>query len=111
MTIREHFQRFQKRVSHVTMVVAVAAVIAFVLRYPHAKTAAAYAFGGVLALVYLAVFMLFLRKRYACPRCNADFVQLRREQVGRISLERRMFWDLWDKCPHCGLRFDAPWEG
>lgn len=110
MTIREHFQRLQKRVSYVTMTVAVAAVIVFVLRYPHATSATAYGFGGALALVYLAVFMLFLRKRYACPRCSADFMQLRREQVGRISLERRMFWDLWEKCPHCGLRFDAPWE-
>jgi|SRR5579862_4561901 len=109
MTIREHFQRLQKRTSYITMGVAVAAVIAFVLRSPHATTMAAYAFGGALALVYVAVFVLFLRKRYACPRCSADFVRLRREQVGRISRDRRMFWDLWEKCPHCGIGFNEPW--
>lgn len=109
MTIREHFRRFQKRVNNARVAVGLVAAVIFLWREPRGSQLAPYAFGAGFALAWLAVFALFLRKRYVCPRCGADFIQLRREMLGRFNPDRRLYWDLWEKCPHCGVSFDEPW--
>ncbi len=41
-----------------------------------------------------------------CPRCNANLSKLSRAQFG--AKDRRPVWQVFDKCPNCGLSFDDP---
>jgi hypothetical protein len=111
VTIREHFQRFQNRVSYMVVIGAVLVVALVDLRYPHLTKLqnAAIAFLGGIALALLL--LVFFRGRFKCPRCSADFRKLRRAQLGRFSTDRRMYWDLWDACPNCGVSFDESFSG
>ena len=61
--------------------------------------------GVVFALIMIPVFNTV----YRCPRSGANFLKLRKQQFGWFSGETRMFWQVWDTCPHCGISFDDPW--
>jgi hypothetical protein len=67
--------------------------------------------GIVGALAIFGVAWLFIRNRLNCPRCGAHFGKDRIAKVGRWSFDTRGAEELWDNCPHCGLRFDEPWPG
>ena len=109
MSIREHMRRFHQRVTRITVIVGVVTVLLFTWRYPHASGTAHYELGAVMGVVIGVVLLFVFRGRFVCPRCGADFLKLRRKERGRFNFDTRMFWQIWDKCPHCGVSFDDPW--
>lgn len=111
MTIREHFQRFHKRLTYITVSAVVLAVVLIELRYPHLTRLQNLMVALILGVVTSIVLLLGLKGRFRCPRCGADFQKLRRAQQSRLSLDARMYWDVWDACPNCAVSFDAPYSG
>lgn len=110
MTIREHFQRFYKRVTYITVIAVVLAVVLIDLRYPHLTGLQNLMVCSILGILLCVVLLLVFKKRFKCPRCGADFQKLRRAQRGRSAMDARMYWELWDACPNCGVNFDAPYR-
>jgi ribosomal protein S27AE len=97
----------------VSYIVVASVVLAFALielLYPgltKLQSAAISFFSGILLGLLLTV---FFRGRFKCPRCSADFRKLRLAQFGRFSTDRRIYWELWDACPNCGVSFDEPFS-
>lgn len=110
MTIRENFQRFMTRVSYVVVAGAVVIVVLIDLLYPDLTRLQSAAIAFFVGIGIALMLMVFFRGRFKCPRCNADLRKLRREQLGRWNTDRRMYWDLWEACPKCGVSFDAPYS-
>lgn len=110
LTIREQMQRSRTRMSWVVVPAVIALALAPLWLFPNAP---AWLFGVFPVLVGLSVGLTTNRvtnRSFICPRCGADFREIRWKQLGRFAYDRRMYWDLWDKCPQCGVSFDAPYE-
>jgi hypothetical protein len=43
----------------------------------------------------------------SCPRCKANLAKFSRAQFG--GDERRPVWQVFDRCPNCGVSFDDPY--
>lgn len=110
VTIREHFQRFMNSVSYIVVATAVLLVILIEFRYPHLTKLQNVAISLFIGIAFALLLMMFFRGRFKCPRCTADFRKLRRAQLGRFSTGRRMYWEIWDACPNCGVSFDEPFS-
>src|ERR1700734_2263699 len=102
-TIREHFQRVQKRLTSSAVCVVLAAALVAVYVFLHATSQAALLAGAVIGIgIIFAVFLLSKRPS-ACPKCQADLAKLQKQEVGGTDTP---FWQRWDKCPRCGVDFD-----
>lgn len=110
MTIREHFQLFYRRVTYITVIAVVLMVVLIGLRYHHFTRMQNLMVGLIVGIPVSVVLLLVLKGRFKCPRCGADFQKLRRAQHGRFARDARMFWEVWDACPNCGVNFDAPYS-
>lgn len=111
MTIREHFQRIQKTFKIALIVVAFAVLIPTFFLWPKAP-AMYYMVGGlVFATVSMAVMVPIMSRIYRCPRCDSSYRKMRIDQRGRFNSDSRLYWDLWEACPHCGLSFNEQWQG
>lgn len=110
MTVREHFQRAQGHLSLVLAVVA-AVLIGFLLYFnPHAPRYQYLLWGlGMGAVVFVIAFPI-TNTIFRCPSCGTTHSAMRRAESGRFN-DLRPVWDRWDKCPNCGLSFDAEWPG
>jgi hypothetical protein len=108
-TIREHFQRVQKRATTSALSILVATALVAVDVFFH-RTGAAAVIGGVLIGIGVVFAIVLLSKRaFACPKCHADLAKLQKEEVGRT--DTRPFWQRWDKCPKCGVDFNDALPG
>jgi hypothetical protein len=110
VTIREHFQRFVKRVTYIVVAGALLVFVLIHLQYPHLTRLQNVTIGLLGGLPLAALLIVFFRGRFKCPRCGADFQKLRRAQVGRSATDHRMYWELWDACPNCGVSFNEPYS-
>lgn len=110
MTIREHFQRLYKRVTYITVIAVVLVALLVGLRYPHLTRLQNLMVGLIMGIPVSIVLLLVFKGRFKCPRCGADFQKLRRAQRGLSKTGARMYWELWDACPNCGVNFDAPYS-
>jgi ribosomal protein S27AE len=110
VTIRQQFARTRTLFIRVT-VPAVAAWCVFVTFYlTQLSRLEGYAAAAGGAIVLMVPAMLFIRKRFRCPRCGTNFKQARTAEVGRISFDTRGAEQMWDKCPNCGVSFDEPYR-
>ena len=110
VTIREYFEGVYSRTVRTAIVVVIA--LAFLVRWRYPRLTRLEALIGLLiaGLILAPVLVLWFRRQFVCPRCGASFQRLRKQQFGRFSSGRwRKFWDLWNACPQCGVRFDDPW--
>jgi hypothetical protein len=85
-----------------------AVVLFFVYRLPLMTQQYVIVVPALAALVSIAIARFFARG-YVCPRCGAKLLQLFRRDGHRF--DKRLFTDVWDKCPQCALSFDDPWPG
>lgn len=110
MTIREHFQRFHKRVTYFAVIAVVLMTVSIDLLYPDLTRRQHLLVGlGMAVPVFLALLLIF-KGRFKCPRCGVDFNKLRRAQMGRFTADTRMYWEVWEACPNCAVSFDAPYS-
>lgn len=108
-TIGEHFKRKQTLFLRIAVPLCVAWVVVWTF-YPAHLTKLQRngpAIGGAVVLMIIAARLLRIR----CPRCHTDFSKERIAKVGRWSMDTRGTEELWDACPHCGVRFDERWTG
>jgi hypothetical protein len=103
-TIREHFQRAQKRLTMSMVTVLLVAAFAGVYLLPRMARQHAWIGGALLGLGVACALVLLSKGSSACPKCHADLARLRTQEVGRS--DKRRFWQLWDKCPKCGIDFN-----
>lgn len=109
VTIREHLQRFHRRVTYFAVIVVVLMAVLIGLRYPHVTPLQNLMIGLIMGIPVSAVLLWVFKGRFKCPRCGADFQKLRRAQHGLSRMDTRIYWELWNACPHCGVSFDAPY--
>lgn len=103
-TIREHFERLQKRTTTSVVSILVATALVAVYIFFH-RTGQPAVIGGVLIGIGVVSLIALLSKRpSACPKCHADLAKLQKEDVA--SSDTRPFWQRWDKCPKCGVDFN-----
>jgi hypothetical protein len=117
MTIREHFKRVFDRIKYGCVALAIVLVALTEWRYPHLTRLQNAGIGLLLGVPISAILVLVLRGRFLCPRCGTDLGKLRNREVrkkrrvrGRFSADRRLLWDVWNACPHCGVSFDEPYR-
>jgi len=110
VTIREHFQRLIKRVTYIVTAGALLVFILIEFRYPNLTNPRRLAIAFFSGLPLALLLWVFFRWRCKCPRCRADYGKMRRQQLGRFSQDRRMYWELWDACQNCGVRFAEPFS-
>jgi hypothetical protein len=103
-TIREHFQRVQKRITTGVACVLLAAALVAVYVFLHVKSQAALLGGAVIAGGIIFAIILITRRPSACPKCHADLAKLQKQEAGRT--DARPFWQRWDSCPKCGVDFN-----
>lgn len=108
-TIGDHFKR--TRTLHLRITVPICfAWIGIALFYPSPLTELerfALAVGGG----WVFMFMVHRMSRAHCPRCHTDLWKERVAKLGWWSKDQRGPEELWDACPHCGVRFDERWCG
>ena len=107
MTIREHFKLVNNRLRYFWAAVAVAVVFACQWLYPRANFLLV---GVLLGAALIGPIILVARRVFRCPRCSASYQRMRKERALLLGADRRMYWDIWEACPECQLRFDEPWS-
>jgi hypothetical protein len=117
MTIREQFQRVYRRIQRwaVGGVIVLACLVTW--RYPDLTRLQNLGISVLLGVAILVILALLLRRRFLCPRCGTDLGKLRRQEVrqerrarGWFNVPMRLFWDVWDACPHCKVSLDDPYR-
>jgi hypothetical protein len=109
MTIREHFRRLNHRGRYVTVGAVILLALVLLCIFPLATRStdlkSTFLLGGA---ALLCLQYLFERKYVShCPRCSADLQKLYKKERPFIDFDPKPFWERWDKCPQCGVRFDA----
>ena len=117
MTIREHFKRVFDRIKYGCVALAIVLVALTEWRYPHLTRLQNAGIGLLLGVPISAILVLVLRGRFLCPRCGTDLGKLRNREArnerrgrGWFSADRRLLWEAWDACPHCGVSFHEPYR-
>jgi hypothetical protein len=108
VTVRDLFRRRRTRRHRIVVPLGVVLTIAWVIAKPHQTRLQALEFGLVLAAVLIVILLPITKSLFSCPRCGTSFRKYRIGKLGRFSVDARPTEDLWDACPQCGLRFDAP---
>lgn len=110
LTIREHFERVTNRIKRVVVIGVVILVVFLTWYFPRATWSQGAIFavlGGLLLGIGLS---LLLKTVYKCPRCGGNLRQTRpQQQPGANVRDARSYWERWDSCPTCGVRFDEPY--
>ena len=100
MSIREYFQRADRRLKYVTLVFELV-LVAFLAAITRGWL--------VIILIGIAVagaLSLALRSSYLCPRCGVKLANLRSQELKGRPGKHPRFWDDWNACPKCGVSFD-----
>lgn len=104
MTIREHFQRAERREHFVTLAFELV-LVAFL-----ALTTDRWLIIILIGIAIAGVVHLALSRTFECPRCHENLRRLRNQNLrGRAFIRKGKggkFWDEWDACPKCGVSFD-----
>jgi len=115
MTIREHFQRRFNLIKYGYVVVGIVLGVFATWRYPHAPRLQM-AIYSLLAGILSGIPLIWLLRRFVCPRCGTDLMKLNGEQFRQevrergwrawLDIDTRPLWEARDACPHCGVSFD-----
>jgi|SRR5580704_683594 multisubunit Na+/H+ antiporter MnhB subunit len=103
-TIREHFQRVQKRTTMSLLSIIAATALAAVYVCFHRTGTGALIGGALVGIGVVFVIVILSKRASACPKCRADLAKLQKEEIGRT--DARPFWQRWDRCPKCGVDFN-----
>jgi hypothetical protein len=103
-TIREHFQRVQKRITTGVIGVLLAMSLVAVYVFLHKTSQAVLIGGALIGIGAIFIFVLISKRPSACPTCRADLAKLQKQEADRT--DTRPFWQRWDKCPKCGVDFN-----
>jgi hypothetical protein len=110
MTIREYFERFHRRVSYITVVVAMVMFALVQLIYPDLTRVENLAIGVLAAIPISIVLILVFRFGLRCPRCDSRVANLPRKDPRRFTVDFRTFWEARSACQNCGLSFDEQYR-
>lgn len=102
-SIREHFQKLHQRIKYAALAVFLVVAAAVSLTLPGGGARAMVA-GVVAGIVCALIVTMYMRSRFRCPSCKTDLLKLQKQQG-----EQRMFWEVWEKCPHCGNNLNDIW--
>lgn len=106
MTIREYFERFHRRVTYVTVVVAIVIFALVDLIYPNLTRVEHLAIGALAAVPISIILHLVFRWGLRCPRCDSRVASPPVTDPRRFSMDFRTFWEARSACQNCGLSFD-----
>jgi hypothetical protein len=107
-TVGQHFQRMTAISSRITVPIFIGWIFG-ALNLPMPLTELqryAVAFGGGWVIMFIGT----RAYRSKCPRCHTDLWKERAAKLGRWSFDKRGVEELWNACPHCGMRFDERWS-
>lgn len=112
MTIRKHLTLIEYSICYGAIAVTLVIFLAWFSRHPDVSKDQALRWMLWMFLPGSAAIIILLNLFYRCPRCNASFGKLRKQQV-RWNPDRYrvlLVGETLEACPQCHVSFDEPWK-